>query len=113
MEAILDSHKPLIGFQGMGDLAYMLGGIYRELPARLTEFLQFMERIDTFVDMKLVTEMEALRDENLASLSLSKSYAEVRLHGGGLCAGERVVLRRALRAECADPRWVDSDSRRG
>ena len=28
VEAILDSHKPLIGFQAIGDLLYMIGGIY-------------------------------------------------------------------------------------
>lgn len=78
VEAVLDSHKPLIGFQGLGDLTYMLGGIYQELPPRLADFLRFMERVDVFVDLKLVAELPALREENLGSLSLSNAYQAVR-----------------------------------
>ena len=81
VEAMLDSHKPLIGFQGMGDLTYMLGGIYHELPPRLVDFLRFMERVEVFVDLKLVAEMVALRDENLGSLSLSNAYQAVGVAG--------------------------------
>ena len=77
VEAVLDSHKPLIGFQGLGDLTYMLGGIYQELPPRLADFLRFMERVDVFVDLKLVAELPALREENLGSLSLSNAYQAV------------------------------------
>ena len=77
VEAILNSHKPLIGFQGMGDLTYMLGGIYQELPPRLADFLRFMERVDVFVDLELVAELPSLREENLGLLSLSNAYEAV------------------------------------
>lgn len=77
VEEILNSHKPLIGFQGMGDLTYMLGGIYQELPPRLADFLRFMERLDVFVDLKLVAELPSLREENLSLLSLSNAYQAV------------------------------------
>lgn len=77
VEAIISSHKPLIGFQVMGDLVYMLGGIYEELPPRLTDFLQRMEELDVVVDLKAITGIPSLEEEGLVNSSLSKVYEKV------------------------------------
>lgn len=61
----------------MGDIAYMLGGIYRELPSRLTEFLEMMEELDILVDLKTVLMMESLKEDGLMNCSLSKAYEAV------------------------------------
>lgn len=55
----------------------MLGGIYRELPSRLTEFLEMMEEVDVLVDLKTVVMMESLKGDGLMNCSLSKAYEAV------------------------------------
>ena len=77
VEAILASRKPLIGFQAMGDIMYMIGGIYRELPARLTDFLRLMENVDLLVDLKEIVGIESLKGENLRNCSLVHAVKEV------------------------------------
>ena len=77
VEAILQSQKPLIGFQAMGDLAFMIGGIYRELPKRLVDFLVMIEELKVLVDMKVIVELPFLEDEELDKCSLSKAYEKV------------------------------------
>ena len=77
MEAILQSQKPLIGFQAMGDLAFMIGGIYQELPKRLVDFLVMIEELKVLVDMKAIVELPFLLDEELDKCSLSKAFEKV------------------------------------
>ena len=77
VEAILQSQKPLIGFQAMGDLAFMIGGIYRELPKRLVDFLVMIEELKVLVDMKVIVELPFLEDEELDKCSLSKAYEKI------------------------------------
>lgn len=61
----------------MGDLAYMIGGIYKELPKRLTDFLVMMEELKVLVDMKAIVELPFLEDEELDKCSLSKAFDKV------------------------------------
>ena len=76
VEAMLRSQKPLIGFQAIGDLAYMIGGIYKELPRKLEDFLKMMEEeIRVLVDLKAITEFPFMKEEELGVLSLEKAYA--------------------------------------
>ena len=76
VEAMLQSKKPLIGFQAIGDLAYMIGGLYKELPRKIEDFLKMMEEeIRVLVDLKAITEFPFMKEEGLGILSLEKAYA--------------------------------------
>ena len=76
VEAMLRSRKPLIGFQAIGDLAYMIGGLYKELPRKIEDFLKMMEEeVRVLVDLKAITEFPFLKEEGLGVLSLEKAYA--------------------------------------
>lgn len=77
VEAILESKKPLVGFQTMGDVMYMLGGIYKELPRTLVEFLEMMEEVELLVDLKEVVEMEGLKEEDIRHCNLTNAYQQV------------------------------------
>ena len=77
VEAILESKKPLVGFQTMGDVMYMLGGIYKELPRTLPEFLEMMKEVELLVDLKEVVEMEGLKEEDIRHCNLTHAYQQV------------------------------------
>lgn len=77
VEAMLQSRKPLVGFQTMGDVMYMLGGIYKELPRTLLEFLEMMKEVDLLVDLKEVVEMEGLKEEDIRHCNLMHAYQQV------------------------------------
>lgn len=78
VEAILESRKPLVGFQTMGDVMYMLGGIYKELPRTLLEFLDMMKEVELLVDLKEVVEMEGLVEEDIRHCNLTHAFQQVK-----------------------------------
>ena len=61
----------------MGDVMYMLGGIYKELPRTLVEFLEMMEEVELLVDLKEVVEMEGLKEEDIRHCNLTNAYQQV------------------------------------
>ena len=77
VEAILTSQKPLIGYQALGDIVYMLGGMYRELPAKLTDFLQQMEELKVLIDLKTIVMNDIMKEEGVKNCSLSQIYDTV------------------------------------
>lgn len=77
VERILQSNKPLIGFQSFGDLVYMLGGIYSELPVHLRDFIQFIDNhIKLLIDLKSILVIKSISDLQMEYDSLSKVYAK-------------------------------------
>lgn len=77
VEAILTSQKLLIGYQALGDIVYMLGGMYRELPAKLTDFLQQMEELKVLIDLKTIVMNDIMKEEGVKNCSLSQIYDTV------------------------------------
>ena len=94
VEAILRSRKPLIGFQAIGDLAYMIGGIYKELPRKIEDFLKMMEEeIPVLVDLKAIAESKFLEKEGLGVLSLQKAYAASEKWNDGVPELQSSIIR--------------------
>ena len=78
VEAILQSRKPLVGFQTMGDLAFMIGSIYKALPRRLEGFFALMKELHVLVDLKTILGLECLQDLNLKQKSLSEAFGRLK-----------------------------------
>lgn len=62
----------------MGDLAFMIGSIYKALPRRLEGFFELMKELHVLVDLKTILGLECLHDLSLKQKCLSEAFGKLK-----------------------------------